>query len=288
MIQLIGIILATCSLLIVGEAPPGAGLFHASRRAASDLEIGGAIVGVPAGASRYVSYDDLLKLPQVSYTVSDDTNFPETTEISGVALDRLASSLGAAPGSNLVVAICDDKYRTNYPPSYIAAHHPVLVLKVNGQSPANWPKAHDGQSLGPYLISHPKFTPSFQVLSHTDEPQIPFAVHRIEFRDQREVLGAIEPRGAFAKDSTVWKGYRIAQQNCYRCHNMGAEGGQMAGRPWQVLAAWAAAGPEHFSNYVRHPQAVNAAARMPGNPQYDDATIEALRAYFSTFAARMP
>ena len=32
----------------------------------------------------------------------------------------------------MVVAICDDGYRANYPRDYLVAHHPVLVLQVNG------------------------------------------------------------------------------------------------------------------------------------------------------------
>jgi hypothetical protein len=34
----------------------------------------------------------------------------------------------------MVVAICEDGYRSNYPAAYLAAHHPVLVLTVDGKS----------------------------------------------------------------------------------------------------------------------------------------------------------
>jgi len=81
----------------------------------------------------------------------------------------------------------------------------------------------------------------------------------------------------------VQGGYRIAQQNCLRCHNMGGEGGEKAARPWLVLAAWASASPEYFSAYVRDPKKKNRHAEMPGNPSYDGATIQALREYFATF-----
>jgi len=43
------------------------------------------------------------------------------------------------------------------------------------------------------MISHPAFAPSFKVLSHTDEPQIPWGVVRIEFPDEKSVFGAIAP-----------------------------------------------------------------------------------------------
>ena len=137
--------------------------------------------------------------------------------------------------------------------------------------------------MGPYMISHPKFTPSFKILSHADEPQIPWGVVRIELRDEHTVFGAIFPRGSLAATPMVKAGYRIAQQNCFRCHNMGGEGGQKSGTPWLVLSAWAAASPDYFAAYVRNPQTRNPHAQMPGNSGYDDVTINALAAYFRTF-----
>jgi mono/diheme cytochrome c family protein len=81
----------------------------------------------------------------------------------------------------------------------------------------------------------------------------------------------------------VQAGYRIAEQNCFRCHNMGGEGGEKSGRPWLVLAAWAAASPEYFSAYVRDPKKKSRHSEMPANRGYDDATIRAIRDYFATF-----
>ena len=161
----------------------------------------------------------------------------------------------------------------------------MLVLTVNGKSQEGWPKTHDGAELGPYVIANPSFTPSFKVLSHSDEAQIPFQVVRIDFRSESQVFGAIAPHGSFAPGSPVMDGYKIAQQNCYRCHNMGAEGGHMASIPWPVLGAMAASSPEFFARYVRNPQALNARSKMAASPGYDDATMAALQAYFATFAA---
>jgi hypothetical protein len=250
-------------------------LLHASRQSPTDLQV---------GASQFVSYQSLLGLPQVSFTTSDDSNFVPPAHVSGVPLEELKGAL--APNADMVVAICADGYRTNYPPAYLSAHRPVLVLTVNGKAQEGWPKIHEGSGeLGPYVIANPGFTPSFKVLSHSDEAQIPFQVVRLDFRNQREVFGAIAPHGSYAADSPVMQGYRIAQQNCYRCHNMGAEGGQMASIPWPVIGAFAKGNPDFFAKYVRNPQAVNPASRMAASPQYDDATIAALRVYFSTFAA---
>jgi mono/diheme cytochrome c family protein len=253
-----------------------------------DLEVGGELAGLPAGETRYITRDALLALPQVNYTVADDANFTSPAQVSGVSLEELSKHLGAAPESNLVVAVCGDKYRANYPRAYVTTHHPVLVLTINGQSPAGWPKDAEGHGfeMGPYLISHPKFTPSFKIFSHAEDPQIPWGVVRLDFRDEKTVFGVIAPRGPHAEQRLVQAGYRIAQQNCFRCHDMGGEGGQKAGRPWQVLSAWATASPDYFAAYVRNPKAKNPRAEMPGNPAYDDATIHALTDYFQTFSAR--
>ena len=262
---------------------------HAQRLSATDLEIAGDIADLSAG-TRYLSREDLLALPQVTYTVTDDSNFKGSTEISGVPLEDLMRALSRTPDADLAIAICDDQYHAHYPRAYLAAHHPLLVLKVNGQPPDRWPKDAEGhgQSMGPYMISHRQFTPSFKILAHQDEAQIPWGVIRLEFRDEKTVFEAVAARGPNAADSTVQSGYRIAQQNCFRCHNMGDMGGEKARRPWLVLSAWAAAYPEHFAAYVRNPKSKNPQAQMPPNPAYDDATLQALTAYFRAFTSSSP
>jgi mono/diheme cytochrome c family protein len=256
-----------------------------TRQSPTDLEVSGDLAGLPPGTTRFLTRDDLLALPQITFTVTGDTNFTGPEQISGVRLEDLAKRIAAAPESAMVVAICDDKYRANYPRAYLEAHHPVLVLNVNGKPPAGWPK--DSQEhkydMGPYMISHAKFIPAFKILSHSDELQIPWGVVRIEFRDEKTVFGAIAPRGPNAADAAVQAGYRIARQNCFKCHSSGGEGGQKSGLPWAVLAALAVASPEEFGGYVRSPISKNAQAQMPDNSSYDDATIRALTAYFQTF-----
>jgi len=256
------------------------------RQLPSDLEVGGELTGAPPESTRYITRAELLAMPQVSYTVSDDTNFAGPTRVGGVKLEELPKLLGAAAESVLVTAICDDGYLASYPHSYMVTHHPVLVLNVNGQPPTGWPKAAEDHTsdMGPYLISHPKFTPSYKILSHVDEAQIPWGVVRIEFREENAVLGAIAPRGPHAGERDVQDGFQIAKQNCFRCHNAGREGGQKSGRSWESLSASAANSPETFAAYVRGPLEQNPRAQMPGNPQYDDATLRALTAYFKTFA----
>jgi len=276
-----------CAVLMAAvalPAPKGIKLL-AQRTSPTDLEVGGELAGVPRGETRYVTRAELLALPQLRFTVRDDSNFAGPTQIKGVLLEELARDLGAAPGADLVVAICDDKYRANYPRGYLAAHHPVLVLEINGKPPSGWPKDSGGHGfdMGPYMISHEEFAPAFKILAHTDEAQIPWGVVRLEFRDEKTVFGAIAPRGPHANDPDVQAGYKITEQNCFRCHNMGNEGGQKSGIAWTLLAAVADTSQDFFAAYVRDPKSKSPQAEMPGNPQYDDETLRALGSYFRTF-----
>jgi mono/diheme cytochrome c family protein len=276
MTRVVALLIAAGTLLLAAQTRSP--LWHKTREALTDLQV---------GESQFVSYQDLLRLPQVKFTTSDDSNFAAPAQVSGVPLEELKRALGS--DADMVVAIAADGYRSNFPPAYLSAHHPVLVLTVNGEAQQGWPKTPEGNMpLGPYVIANPGFRPSFKVLSQTEEAQIPYQVVRLDFRNERDVFGPIAPRGPYAPDSPVMQGYRIAQQNCYRCHNMGAEGGHLASVPWPVVGALAKGNADFFARYVRNPKAVNPSSRMAASPEYDDATIAALRAYFSTFAAGGP
>src|ERR1700680_1108548 len=113
---------------------------NVTRKLSSDLEVGGNLAGLPTGTTRYVTFDSLLAVSLVAYTVKDDPNFSGPTKISGIALEALAPLLGAEPSADLVLAICDDKYRAAYPRAYVKEHHPLLVLLVNGEPPSRGPK----------------------------------------------------------------------------------------------------------------------------------------------------
>ena len=94
------------------------------------------VEGIAPGTSRYISYEALLTLPQVSVDVVGDDNFAELhrnkINVTGVYLEVLAKSLGALPGSDLVSALCSDGYRTNYSRDYELAHRPIFALKIDG------------------------------------------------------------------------------------------------------------------------------------------------------------
>ncbi len=129
-----GIALAVAAVLHSAAAPSPQSAtitLRTTRLSLEDLEIGGDLAGLPPNTTRYLTRDDLLALPQVHYTVTDDANFTGPVEVSGVSLEELANRLGAAPQSEAIIAICTDKYRSHYTRAYLAAHHPLLVLQVN-------------------------------------------------------------------------------------------------------------------------------------------------------------
>lgn len=279
MLVLCGALLAAA---LDGAAPRQIPL-AAQRSSPQDLEISGALPGFSPGASRFVRYADLSSLPQVRFTVRDDSNFPDPVQLSGVPLDGLLRALGISGGKQLIAAICSDGYEAHYPAEYRAVHHPVLVLRIAGQEPAHWPPAPDGERYGPYLISHPSFSPS-RPSARDDEAQIPYAVIRLQFFDEDTTLRSLRPPGVNAPSSAAMQGYRIAIQNCLRCHRSAMIGGTKSPYGWQQIALIAKGNPTGFGKWVVRPSSVNPEALMPPNPQYGPATIAALTAYFRSFA----
>ena len=220
----------------------------------------------------------------MSYTVTDDANFSGPVQVRGVELGILARDFAGGGEKALIVAVCGDLYRAHYTQAYVEAHRPLLVLEINGQGPAGWPKSKEGASaMGPYLISHPHFTPSFRTLGNEEEVQIPWGVVRLEFRSEEAVFGEIAPRGPNAKEAAVQAGYRIARENCLRCHGPASYGRLKGVLTWDGIGLVAETSPKIFGDYVRDPKKVAKDAQMPGNPGYDEATVRALIAYFRTF-----
>ena len=253
------------------------------RTSPTDLEIGGDVRGLAAGTTRYLTRDDLLAASLAMTISPDDGNFKTTSQVRGVLLEDLVHALGAA-ASDMVVAICKDKYRGHYSRAYLSAHHPFLVMELDGK-PLPGSTETEADDPGPYLIAHVSFPRTSRDPVENDEPQIPWGVVRLDFRDEETVLDSIKPRIANLQKAV---GYGIAEQNCFRCHNNGAEGGLKSGVTWTVLAALAANSPQFFTEYVRDPKAKNPKTQMAASPAYDDATMRALIAYFRTFAPISP
>ena len=121
------------------------------------------------------------------------------------------------------------------------AHHPLLVLTVRWKAAGELAEGRrrPWQRHGSLHDFASDFHAELQGVGARRRSANSVGRGGIEFRSERAVFGSIAPHGPHAADPAVQSGYRIAQQNCLRCHNLGPNGGQMAGRPWMVLSVWA-------------------------------------------------
>jgi len=266
----------------------------ARRAAATDLEIGGLAKDGP----RYVSRKSLLELSQVEAVLKRDENFPEApaagVRVRGVEFGALIRGLGAEGAADAkeiaVEAVCSDGYTPTFPPDYMLQHHPILVLTIDGLASSAWAEKTRTADLGPYFVAYADFKPAFHVLSHTDRPQVPTQILRLEIATQERMFSGIEPPHAekLQADSPVIRGYRIAQQNCFRCHSAAGYGGTKSSRDWRYLASIARKKPERFAAWVHNPQSIEPKSQMPPNLNYDRDTLAALTRYFAVFYDQIP
>jgi mono/diheme cytochrome c family protein len=189
--------------------------------------------------------------------------------------------VGVAGKDQLIAATSTDGYEGHYTTAYRAAHHPFLVLRIDGKEPAQWKPGPDGEKYTPYVISEPVFTPAFHVLAHKDMAQIPYAVTGLKLYPEKATLAALQPKSGGV---AAMEGYRIAEQNCLRCHRAAAIGGTKSPFAWPQMALIAQGKAAAFGKWVVRPNSVNPEATMPPNPEYDAATIAALTAYFRSVA----
>jgi hypothetical protein len=279
------------NLLLIGSAaiagaskPAPKSLLHSTRQSPQDLEVTGLIRGLPIGESAYVRYSDLLALPQTKAVIADDPDIPGPVHVSGVSFETLASALNVLPQSDLVDALCSDRYRSHFPADYIAQHHPILVLTIDQKPLAAWAESAHQRDPSPYLVMYSHFVPTFKILAHQDQPQLPDNLLRLNFTTQSQTFGPITPHGNFPPNSPELQGFAIAKQNCLRCHFQGTSGGTKSGRSWQVVGTWAREQPAFFQAYVKNPTKFEPRSHMAPNPEYDAATLAALTAYFRTFS----
>ncbi len=281
---------ALCCVLFAAAPPMPKGssskLLKIARESPGDLEVSGLLTGVPPSSSRFVSYSDLLTLPQVTIKVTGDENFADmhtpTVKVSGVRLSVLAKALGAAPEASTITALCSDKYLGIFSAPYIITHDPVLVLKINGLSYAEWARRTHNEDPGPYLVASKNFVPSYRVLAYKEQPQVPDNLVSLAFDTPQSIDAAIAPSARFPTGSPQQSGFAIARVTCLKCHNARQVGGTKADRPWSTLSRDAVNDPATFARRVNNPKSVDPKATMPANPSFDKATLAALTAYFQS------
>lgn len=264
---------------------------QASRHAPSDIEL----ITHDSAHPLFLSRAYLASLPQVSFPLKPDGNFPDlpavAPTVTGVDLGDLLTTLDAvdpifAPNakSDALIAICRDGYASPFPRKAILDHHPVLILKIDGLPTHAWALKHHTYDPGPYFVTYANFVPSFRLLAHEDFPQHPAEVIRLKIIPE-SLLSAIAPRiFDLAPSNPISIGFNIAQQNCIRCHNSGEVGGTKAGLTWQHIAEVAKARPDYFAKWVHNPQSIDPKATMYPNLKYDQPTLDALTRYFQALA----
>jgi mono/diheme cytochrome c family protein len=265
---------------------------HQQREAVTDLEVTGLVPGVPPGESRFVSRAFLLGLPRITVHIDQFEDFSAITKpgimVGGVYLDVLAARLGApVTEPSAIEAICADGYAASFPSGYIGIHKPLFVLEIDGLSPHEWAEKHHEYDAGPYFVAYEHFMPHFKVLAHDDRPLEPDQITKLLFSTKAVIYAGIEPKEIHDPalgDSPVVSGFRIARQNCFRCHNSGEYGGTQAGLSWKKLGKIARARPEYFAEWVYDPQSIDSKSKMPANKNYDKATLDAITKYFATIS----
>ena len=258
---------------------------HTTRHAPTDLEISGQLTSLNPSAVGYLTREQLLSLPQVSAHIVDNENFAEGTaiDVRGPLLETIAAALPVSRFSDLIEARCDDAYRAHYTRDFLRQHHPILVLTINGQTPAAWAKRTHQYDASPYFVAYDGFVSGFRILSHEDYAQVPANIVRLHFTNQQQTFLPIQPHSAA---TNVQQGFAIAKQNCLRCHASGDTGGSKSTYTWADLANLARNSPGVFDSTIHDPRAINPKATMPGNPKYDTATIAALHDYFVDIATK--
>jgi mono/diheme cytochrome c family protein len=271
------VLLAVLSGLSLEAAPKLT--LTSTRTSPTDLEFAILKPDGTAGGTEYISQSTLLKYPLVEVKTDRDGETKKPATYQGIYIKDLLAALAKSPEQNTLCAVCVDKYHSYYTPDYLARVDALLVLKIDGKAWPNWPVNEHGGKLGPYYISQGTFTPKFSTLAFKEMPKIPFGVVRIELLNDAPVKASYQPKRK-QNDPQVQQGMTIAINECFSCHNAGAYGGGMAQKPWPVLAIHAATNADYFRKMVTNPQQFKPGVAMPDHKFWDDATFEAVEAYF--------
>jgi cytochrome c2 len=280
----IGCALASIALALAGPAARGLEL-HEKRTSPLDLAVTGRLAGVPAGASRYVRWADLRKLPTLQVTL-DGEFVPGPQTLTVVPLAELWRALPIAQGADCLLAACQDGYASVYTTRFILEDRPFLVLAINGQGPEHWPPPGLKFNPGPYVITvSPDMAPG--VVHYRDlEHKKPWGVGSLEvasFADR--FRGAYTGRWA-ALSAPAQAGREIWINSCASCHAGpgGIFGGSKSGLPFDVVATFAAGDRSFFMRYVRDPKSIVPTAKMEPHPHYTDTELDQLIAFITAGA----
>jgi cytochrome c2 len=264
--------LAAATVMLALAAGPARALeLHAERASPYDLALTGRLSGVPAGTMRYARWSDLRALPTSRLTVKGEF-VAGPQELTVVFLDDLWKALPVAPGADSLLATCADGYAAVFTSAFISRFRPFLVLEINGMGPKDWPPPGLDYNPGPYVITVSEDLVPAAAGYRDVEHKKPWGVTTLEVASYAERYKAVySGRWANLSDAAQ-DGREIWINSCASCHQgpAGIFGGTKAGRPFEVIEAYAGHDRAYFMRYVRDPKSLVPCAKMEPHPKYVD------------------
>jgi cytochrome c2 len=274
------VVAALCALASV--APARALDLHKERSSPFDLAVAGRLAGVPAGEERYASWADLRAMPTEKLTVNGEfIRGPQVLTV--VFLDVLWKALPVTQGADTLLATCSDGYASVFTSEFVGRYRPFLVLEINGKGPKDWPPPGLAYNPGPFVISVSTALVPEAAKYRDLEHKKPWGVTRLEAASYADRFSGIYS-GEFAVLSAPEKdGREIWVNSCASCHEgpSGIFGGTKAGRPFQIIRAFARYDRPFFEGYVRDPKSLVPSAQMEAHPRYTDAEMAGLVAFIA-------
>jgi hypothetical protein len=255
---------------------------HGERSSPDDLALTGRILGVPAGGTLYARWGELRALPTAKVTLDGEfTKGPQVLTV--VFLADLWRALPLAPGADAILATCDDGYASVYTSDFISRYRPFLVLEIDGKGPRDWPPPGLAFNPGPYAITVSGSLAPDAALYRDIEHKKPWNVTALEVASYAERFGPIYAGRWASPSPSARDGREIWVNSCASCHAgpRGTFGGTKAGRPFEVVAAYAGFDRAYFVKYVRDPKALVPCARMEPHPRYTDGELSSLVAFLT-------
>ena len=143
----------------------------------------------------YYSYDQLLTLPTVTVKTERDPNTNTPATYTGVYISDLFEAFGADASFDVIGANSVGYYNKQYyDRDYLARHRPILLLKLDGKPPADWPTTEHESWLGPYCVVHESFSPAETIYGYVEQPRSVCKVVSLELTSFTQSLGRLTPK----------------------------------------------------------------------------------------------
>ena len=269
---------AALALLLLAAAPPASALeLHGDRGSPFDLAVTGRLAGLKDGETSYARWSDLHALPTTRLTV--DGEFMKGPQVLTVVfLSDLWKALPTGPGADSILATCADGYVSVYTSAFVSDYKPFIVLEINGKGPGKWLPPALAYNPGPYAIMvSADVAPPVAHYPNVQHKK-PWGVTTIEIASYADRFRGIYSGAWASLPPAAASGREIWVNSCASCHAgpAGTFGGTKAGRPFQVVAAYAGYDRTFFVKYVRDPKSLVPCAKMEPHPRYTDDELSGL------------